>query len=52
MRRVLVTRKKMFTLPNFELIVNVVGFRLLVLEYGLGCLDIFIFEGHVLYDEQ
>jgi hypothetical protein len=33
-----------------ELIVNVIRFLLLFLQYALGGLDIFIFEAMVLYD--
>jgi len=39
---------KIFTLINPELIVNMIGFLLLLLEYALGSLDIFIFEAMVL----
>jgi hypothetical protein len=39
---------KIFTLINPELIVNMIGFLLLLLEYALSSLDIFIFEGMVL----
>jgi hypothetical protein len=41
MRHGLVIRKENATLPNPELIVNMVGF---LLEYGLSSLDTFILE--------
>lgn len=39
--------QKNFTLINRELIVNMIGFLRLFLEYALGGLDIFIFEAMV-----
>jgi hypothetical protein len=42
--------KKKLTLINLEFIVNMIGFLLLLLEYALGGLDIFIFEAMVLCD--
>jgi hypothetical protein len=38
------------TLINRDLVVNVIGFLLLLLEYGSGRLDIFVFEVMVVYN--
>jgi len=43
-------RQKKFTFVNLELIVNMIRFLLLLLEYAFGGLDIFIFEAMVIYD--
>jgi hypothetical protein len=43
----LISKKKIeekCTLVNRDLIVNVIGFLFLLLEYGSGRLDIFVFE--------
>ena len=43
-------RQRELTLINPELIVNMIRFLLLLLEYALGGLDIFIFEAMVVCD--
>jgi len=40
--------KEKFTLPNSEFVVNVIVLLLLLLEYGLGSLYVFILEAHVI----
>jgi hypothetical protein len=51
MRCALISKKieEKSTLINRHLIFNVIGFLLLLLEYGSGRLDIFVFKVMVVY---